>query len=607
MDAYFTMKTVKISTMRRILFQMVLLVCSYYAVGQNYYTVQVGMFLNAQPQDFDAVRSLGFIYANKMDGNLSRVYIGGYDTRQEADKVTDALRKRGYGNAQTQEVMLNQGSTVTVIQLVTRQSNQTIEWESLEKTGDLFVIVNNDKVKVVTGPYADVNAAKKALPDVQKLGYKDAFIKNVNSNLLFRVTEFETGQKKPLIPLTLDKKPPTTSNTQQGTANNNKAAKKTTDQQTPSEYGILIPKSYDESGGRIAVKSPEVSSYDYSGTNTNTAAKSTKSTLPNIRGNVRRRSAMDLQRVLRAENTYNGEIDGYYGPGTQNAYETAKTSNRDYQKYLLLADRLQVNGAPDDRLQQAIDNLPTDPSAPYVLDSSPAPIAKAYKAYLLFTSKGPGTEVNSLMNAAIKAAYNGQNFKQQPPFDYRATYAYQDLDQLILHIYYIHASPSVSYAAPCWLNESHPRESAKAIASVATFSSKDFQLQSCDYLQNWEEVRTLLAIASDMNSEKQLDPAKLSAASAHRNQLLTTSQPLTKEAAAKAENWHRDLWDNLTIWAARDPLHQQIVTSFKIAYFQTEVRLEDYFMDRGFKFEAAQSLAYATLQSLVGYHLERFV
>jgi len=44
----------------------------------------------------------------------------------------------------------------------------------------------------------------------------------------------------------------------------------------------------------------------------------------------------------------------------------------------------------------------------------------------------------------------------------------------------------------------------------------------------------------------------------------------------------------------------------RLAYCQSQVRLEDYFLDQGFKSTEARQLALAALQAIVGVPLERF-
>ncbi|MCP3929691.1 MAG: hypothetical protein GY705_11390, partial [Bacteroidetes bacterium] len=46
--------------------------------------------------------------------------------------------------------------------------------------------------------------------------------------------------------------------------------------------------------------------------------------------------------------------------------------------------------------------------------------------------------------------------------------------------------------------------------------------------------------------------------------------------------------------------------AFKIAFFQSQVMLEDYFMNENFNPEEAKGLSLAVLRTYVDYHLERF-
>ncbi|MBK8706014.1 MAG: hypothetical protein IPN33_22285 [Saprospiraceae bacterium] len=142
-----------------------------------------------------------------------------------------------------------------------------------------------------------------------------------------------------------------------------------------------------------------------------------------------------------------------YGAGTGKAYEAVKLSNRELRKYLLLAQHGETG--VNDRLQQAIDNLVTDPRLCWYSRVLP-PLSPRLTGPPCYPQPGADNEVNRLMNAALKETYGNRPFKTPPPFDYRSTYAYQDLDQLILHLYYVHSSPGMTYSVPCWMNDRHP-------------------------------------------------------------------------------------------------------------------------------------------------------
>lgn len=574
---------------KRMLFLFCTLLWSTFSIAQNYYTIMVGTFLDAKSQDFDPIRPLGLVYAFPSNGNLSQVYLGGFDDKSEADKVAKSLKERGYANASVQERRLSEGKTVTVIQMATRDVKKPIEWEKFEEIGNLYAILNGDRAKIMTGIFSDVNSAKQSLSKIRNSGYSDAFVKNVNSNLLVKVGEFETGLKKPLIPLSFDQQP-----SQQN-------SRIVTQPRTRDD----IPSSFDNSG--LTARSPLAQQTN--NVNIPDAATSKKMSLPDIRTKVKRRSVLELQKVLKAEKAYTSSLDGYYGKGTESAYNEVIASNRELQKYAHLAETLEspTQTGAGNRLQTAINDLPFDPSAPVVIESTQSAIGKAYQAYLLYTTLGAGNEVNSLMNDAIKEAYRGKKLQNQPPFDFNATYAYQDLTQLIQHLFYIHAAPGNTYAVPCWLYDRHPRETATAQASFAGYDNNDLKLQACDQFLDWPEIKTLQAIAADLNADSKINTGRLSADASKRAHLFTSPKSLSATELKTIEEWNTDLWNNLNAWSSRDPIHQRVVVALKVTYFQSQVRLEDYFMNQGFSADEAKGLSLATLETLVGYYLDRFV
>lgn len=574
--------------MRRSLPIIALLLCfSMLGYAQSFYTVHVGTFVNAKSTDFDPIRKLGFVYAYPMDGDLTQVFLGGYDDKATAQKAANQLKLLDY-NAYVMERDLKQGRTVTIIQIATRNLNQPIEWTSFEPFGQLYAIVGEDKLKIATGIFTNIDDAKPQLAAIQKAGYKDAFVKKVNEVLLVKLSSFETQLKKPLIPLAI----------KEGTSN-----KKTVQTAKPSSIPTTIPRTYSNvpaayNNEDIGIRSPVA----------NLTPKGAQSSLPEIRAKVKRGSVLELQKVLKLEKAYNSSLDGYYGKGTSMAYEKAKQSNEQFQKYSVLSNYFSSGKEQTgDVLQLSVNNLLADPAAVAVLERSSDPVAKAYRAYLMFRRLGPSSEVNGLMNTAIRGAYEGKRLGNQPPFDYRATYAYEDLNQLILHIHFIHAAPGNQYGAPCWLAEAHPRETAAAHTAFANYAAGTLKLESCDQFLTWEEIRTMEAIAKDLDGKKTIDDALLSAATSRRAQLFMAPLPLDASSVSALENWNRSLWEGLNKWSASDPLHKDLVAALKISYFQSQVRLEDYFMDQGFSVNDAKGLALATLESLVGYHLERFI
>lgn len=551
---------------------------SAFAQNNAYYTVLVGTFLDAKAQEFENLRALGFLYATKLEGNLTQVYIGGFNKQGDAEKMASAVRSKGYSGAFVQERLLSEGKSTIIIQMGIRSIKKNIDWEDYYRAGALYVILNGNQIKIVTGLYNDIDDAKKDVSRVRKLGFKDAFVKRINTTLLHQVNSFEAGGlKRPLFDLTIEDDP---------------------QKNRPISYDV-IPKNYED----VRPKSPVVK--DPSLPN---RVLGTDSALPAIRSKVKRRSALELQKVLKVQGTYSSSLDGYYGKGTTAAYEKTLASNRDLQKYLVLSQYMNSDGRTnsDGALQNIISNLIDDPSAPASLEKYNLPIANVYKAYLIFTTIGPNAEVNDLMNTAIRKAYQGEKIKNQSPFNYNATYAYEDLEQLILHVHYVHSAPNTDIAAPCWLFQIHPRETTNAYKVYSNFDNDHFQVQTCDEFMYWPEVKLVQTIASDLNPDSKINQSDIAQAASKRASLFLSPSKLSTSEQKKLTKWNTKIWDNINSWAARDALHQRLVTAFKIAYFQSQVRLEDYFMNKGFKRKEAEGLALATLQTIAGPHLARF-
>jgi len=562
--------------------------------GQDYFTVQVGTFVDAGPKDFEHIRDLGFLHVQKDIANSTNVFLGGFPTRGTASQMVAKVVEKGFSHAFVKEHFLEEGKIQTLIQFATASTKKPVDWEKFQKVGKLKVILKTNMIKMLSGPYASLDEARTDLERVRNAGYKDAFIKNVNSIFLHEVSEYATGIKKALIPLDID------------LANSGSEAK------TSSESARKgVPQDYDIPGKPVVYDEPvfdEPESYEYEGVREKPERKSSGLPLPNIRLKVKRKSVLDLQKVLKDDKTYTSSLDGYYGKGTKAGYEKSFQQDQLLQKYLLFQKNGDNTTLPvaQDKVQNAINNLVDEPSGQAVLESSGLPLAKAYEAYMLFSTIGPGSEVNSLMNQAIKGTYANRKYEKRPPFDYFASYAYEDIDQLVLHIFYLHAVPGSNYAAPCWLFDLHPISSADAFLQIGKQSEGDFLLMSCDQYVQWEELRLTQAIAADLNSDKKINGQKIVNDAADRSKLMLTPKALTYKERKALELWHNKLWGALKAWSGKDPLNEKMVDGLELVYLQSQVRLEDYFMDKGFKAADAKGLALKTLKSAVGYHLERF-
>lgn len=601
-----------------------------FAQSSDYYTLQVGTFLDAQGKDFDKLRSLGLVHAKPLSGNLMEVYVGGFRDRASAEQALPAVREKGFPNAFVKSYSSGGDQVVTVVQLATRDAAKPIDWASFRRAGEIKAILNGKLIKIVTGPHANSAAAQKALSTARSLGYKDAFVKTTNAKYLHALTPFETGVKEDLIPIAFEQNDmvrikgggtaPATAQPQATPSNSGDyMVLETTAPRTPTLSGqptitpapptsaptsASIPSGYDyytsgSTGGRIPATA--------TGTSEAFVAPAPVS-LPSINGKVKRTSVIELQKLLKAQKVYTSSLDGYYGTGTSDAYEDYLDQNRFMQNYQTRAAHAPLPGdaGSNSALQGVIDGLSSSTYAAAQLANYDAPVAKAYQAYVQFLNYGPSNEVNQLMTAANRAAFTGQS-AQSLPYDPNATYAYQDMAQLILHLHYIHASKRTKEAVPCWMAQAHPQETAAAVKASSGFIGQGLKLQNCGQFEAWPEIRMLVMVAADLNDAPQFDQNRLAKASSERARLYGAPTALNNTEQKAVEKWAKNLTTGIYTWGTRDPLQGNLSMTFRVLFYQSQVRLEDYFMQKGYKSSEATGLALATLHTLVAYHTQRFV
>ena len=90
------------------------------------------------------------------------------------------------------------------------------------------------------------------------------------------------------------------------------------------------------------------------------------------------------------------------------------------------------------------------------------------------------------------------------------------------------------------------------------------------------------------------------------SELALSSSAIAPTQATLLETWQNNLWKNINGWAAGNSYLQNTATSLRFAYFQTAVRLEDYYMNQGFEAMQARPLAIATLRAMLEVPLEKF-
>jgi len=586
----------------------------------SHFTIHIGNFVNPKPLDFEKVQPLGFIYSQP-SGNVTAIRMGGYSSSEKAAEIANNIRQVTGDNAQVLAVNVAAGQMVSMIQLGTEQANKPFSWQPYLSAGQLFFTLDNGQVKIMTGQYPNMEIARAQLPVLRSNGFPTAFPKQVNNVLLHPVGDFELGrEKRPLIPLDFSRPdPPKTSDVvaKGGSITNTVSTTPSTSVPTPPKKGI--PPAFKETTGKIVTPPAPDIVVEQPKTQPQTPPNSTniivpksvslpavKASMPDIRGDVKRNSAYVLQTILKEEGVYKSSLDGFYGKGTTLAYQEIKNNNRQIQKYRILSEYMNnTSSDTSNELQENINNLWANPQLSMAgLDVSDSPLGKAYQAYFLMVYEGIDKRVNDLMNGAIKTAFTNKKVVNIPRFDYKATYAYNDLDQLLLHLRYIHEVSDEDVKVPCWMFQRHP---GAALRAFDTRGGNDFLMANCGGFNEWEEIRILQAMSRDLSVRKLMSKDTLAMSQSALSRLYLAPKSLSERDAKILNEWNDTLWKGLEGWAIQDPMLGNMQVALKVVYYQSYVLLEDHFMDAGFSAAESKTLALQALQAVVGYHLDRFV
>jgi len=156
------------------------------------FTIHLGAFVKATVTDFEDIRPYGYMYAHKLN-NLNQIYMGDYETEGAAIKVLDKIKIKGYPDAFVTRRSLGNGTNKTTIELGSQEVGKNINWANYSNIGPLQTFQSGNFIVIVTGPFDNQDDAQVRLTHIQNNGFENAGIQIVNSALLHKVGDFETG------------------------------------------------------------------------------------------------------------------------------------------------------------------------------------------------------------------------------------------------------------------------------------------------------------------------------------------------------------------------------------------------------------------------------
>ncbi|MFM8450880.1 MAG: hypothetical protein ACKOAY_12305, partial [Haliscomenobacter sp.] len=67
------------------------------------FDISIGIFSEPRREDFQALHSLGFLYASATENNHAQVFMGTFESRAQAESMLGSVRNAGYTGAVLQE------------------------------------------------------------------------------------------------------------------------------------------------------------------------------------------------------------------------------------------------------------------------------------------------------------------------------------------------------------------------------------------------------------------------------------------------------------------------------------------------------------------------
>lgn len=467
------------------------------------YTVHVGAFFKPKMDDFDRVQSLGFMYAEAAEQNLTRIYLGRYPSETIAYKTLGQVKNSGYPDAFVTRKKINPNAETYSVYLGTESLNGPINWADYNRAGKLYALINGSQIDIFAGQHDTADEANRILTATRKIGLVNAQVKSVNPGYLRKVTEFEAGipiKNIVLAPVeqiiqvqeVLAERGPV--EVKRGP--NLMVVKNTNINTAPP---AKIPETYDNIVNERIEVQPEVvvnvatpparipaersddilreKTVSILGIKLNTVS------VPRIRPQSKRTSVLKLQTLLKEEKFYNKSLDGFYGEGTAQSWHALLTQNSKFRKYLTYND-----------------------------------------CNITLQSKG-GTD------------------------------------------------PNLDYT------------------------------KNADPLFDWEELNLLRQITSELCAEEPTE-IELKTAAAQRAALLLSPQKLTDEQRTEVLVWNQEFWDGVAEWSEKAAILKKWSLPLKASYLQSQIRLEDYFMDKGTSPQEATGQAIFVLKTMVEPYLK---
>ena len=110
--------------------------------AQTIYTVQIGTYVNPKKVDFNLLAPLGYLYAERVEGNFHKVFLGEFPSEKDAGATLNAVKDRGFGGFIIQRTLAGKPPVIVIQVATSNRIESQIEWSKLNEVGKLFNRIN---------------------------------------------------------------------------------------------------------------------------------------------------------------------------------------------------------------------------------------------------------------------------------------------------------------------------------------------------------------------------------------------------------------------------------------------------------------------------------
>jgi len=158
------------------------------------YAIQLGASTQPNLAKYKSLKRYGHLYSVDANNGMQRIMLGKFTSRTKADKALKSVKAKGFKDAFVSGGKVS-GNKVYTVQYASYLSTDKINWNKLQEIGTAQIDAADGKIKVLSGTFSEKATADEHARGLRGMGYKDAFVRQVNEGTLLNVgTNYSSGE-----------------------------------------------------------------------------------------------------------------------------------------------------------------------------------------------------------------------------------------------------------------------------------------------------------------------------------------------------------------------------------------------------------------------------